>query len=240
MAPAALGGRAFSSRVEAAGQALPQQDSLFPAGPEPRERLRLVDGARSAGARRDAILRAAPAAISRTPGSREHHQQRLSFPQPQPDHPASDSTIYCDAGVALPVHRIMGAMLDGSMMLIGIGIFLMIFHAAGAKIVLNKATLPYYGAAAFATLTLYRLLWCVAGTDSIGMRWSGLRLITFDGVLPTRQQRFLRLVSALISIMPGGLGLFWGLVDEEKLTWHDHMSKTFPTPGKHLMRSSAR
>jgi hypothetical protein len=23
--------------------------------------------------------------------------------------------------------------------------------------------------------------------------------------------------------------LFWALVDEENLTWHDHISKTFPT-----------
>jgi hypothetical protein len=26
------------------------------------------------------------------------------------------------------------------------------------------------------------------------------------------------------------LGMLWALVDEEALTWHDHMSKTFPTP----------
>ena len=26
-----------------------------------------------------------------------------------------------------------------------------------------------------------------------------------------------------------GLGLLWSLADEESLTWHDHMSKTFPT-----------
>jgi len=25
--------------------------------------------------------------------------------------------------------------------------------------------------------------------------------------------------------------LVWALVDEENLTWHDHISKTFPTPG---------
>jgi hypothetical protein len=26
-----------------------------------------------------------------------------------------------------------------------------------------------------------------------------------------------------------GLGMFWALMDEEGLTWHDHMSRTFPT-----------
>ncbi len=35
---------------------------------------------------------------------------------------------------------------------------------------------------------------------------------------------------AFLSLMAGGIGLLWGLVDEETLTWHDHISKTFPTP----------
>ena len=35
-------------------------------------------------------------------------------------------------------------------------------------------------------------------------------------------------VQSLLSACPG-LGLVWALVDEENLTWHDHISKTFPT-----------
>ena len=34
----------------------------------------------------------------------------------------------------------------------------------------------------------------------------------------------------IIGFMAAGLGLVWSLVDEERLTWHDLMSKTFPTP----------
>src|SRR6202041_3046551 len=34
-----------------------------------------------------------------------------------------------------------------------------------------------------------------------------------------------------VFFLSGGLGLVWALVDEENLTWHDHISKTFPTPG---------
>jgi hypothetical protein len=26
------------------------------------------------------------------------------------------------------------------------------------------------------------------------------------------------------------LGIVWALLDEEHLTWHDHISKVFPTP----------
>jgi hypothetical protein len=33
-----------------------------------------------------------------------------------------------------------------------------------------------------------------------------------------------------VSFIAAGIGLLWALVDEERLTWHDYMSKTFPTP----------
>jgi uncharacterized RDD family membrane protein YckC len=61
------------------------------------------------------------------------------------------------------------------------------------------------------------------------MRWTGLRLIDFDGFPADRRARSLRAISACLSFCAGGLGLLWALADEEKLTWHDHMSKTFPT-----------
>ncbi len=70
----------------------------------------------------------------------------------------------------------------------------------------------------------------MADTDSIGMRWVGLRLLNFDGMQPNRAERLHRVATSLISTAAAGLGLVWALVDEEKLTWHDHMSRTFPSP----------
>lgn len=157
-------------------------------------------------------------------------QPRLFPSQLPPDGVPGDSTIYCDAPVALPLHRVMAAAVDASMVLISLGIFVLILVFSGAAIVLNKATLPMYALAVLVTLTVYRVMWCLANTDTIGMRSCGLRLITFDGMIPDRRQRVQRTVAGYISTMAGTLGLLWSLVDEEKLTWHDHMSKTFPTP----------
>lgn len=167
---------------------------------------------------------------SNTSTSRLENQQKLAFPNAMPHGISTDYSIYCDAPVSLPPQRIMAAAIDGSMVLISLGLFLGVFHLAGAQVVLNKATMPLYALAAFVTLTVYRLLWVFANTDSFGTRWSGVRLITFDGAIPERQQRLHRLVTSYISTIAGGIGVFWGLVDEEKLTWYDHMSKTFPTP----------
>ncbi|MBL8174242.1 MAG: RDD family protein [Bryobacterales bacterium] len=165
------------------------------------------------------------------------NQPRLFPTQVPADALPNDSTIYCDAPVALPLHRILAASVDASMVLISVGIFAGILLAAGAEPVFNRATMIVYGIAALLTLAGYRIMWCVAGTDSLGMRVCGLRLITFDGLIPDRTQRIQRTVTGCISAMAGGLGLLWSLVDEEKLTWHDHMSKTFPTPAAQKKRA---
>jgi len=77
----------------------------------------------------------------------------------------------------------------------------------------------------------YRFLWVLGNGETPGMRFAGLRLVNFDGRSPDRDQRAFRQVSTLLSFLSAGLGLVWALVDEENLTWHDHISKTFPTPG---------
>jgi len=61
------------------------------------------------------------------------------------------------------------------------------------------------------------------------MRWTHLRLITFDGFPPERRQRLMRFASACLSRFTI-LGLAWALADEESLGWPDHISRTFPTP----------
>ena len=42
--------------------------------------------------------------------------------------------------------------------------------------------------------------------------------------------RLFRVGAAGLSVLAAGLGILWALVDEESLTWHDHISKTYPTP----------
>jgi uncharacterized RDD family membrane protein YckC len=84
-------------------------------------------------------------------------------------------------------------------------------------------------AAAFATVpVVYRLLWAFAGRDSIGMQKLGLKLVDFDGNPPSRNRRYLRLAGSIISLLAAGMGLIWIFVDQDALTWHDHISGTFP------------
>jgi uncharacterized RDD family membrane protein YckC len=161
-------------------------------------------------------------------------QQALEFTHQFPSAARSskpaDGVIYCDAPVAIPAHRAMAAALDASIMLMALAVFGIVFRLAGGAFVFNAKTGPMFLGVAAGVVIFYRLLWCIANGDTAGQRWTRLRLVNFDGQAPTRAQRFSRTASGFLSLLAAGIGLLWGLVDEETLTWHDHISKTFPTP----------
>jgi len=138
-------------------------------------------------------------------------------------------TIVCDAPVAAPSHRLMAAAADASLILVAVGLFLVIFFAAGGQVALDRQAMSFIIGVTAVIALFYRALWCLANGDTPGMRFAGLRLVDFDGRRPDREQRGIRQVASLLSLLSAGLGLVWALVDEEKLTWHDHISKTFPT-----------
>jgi len=152
------------------------------------------------------------------------------FPQQARSSQPADGVIYCDAPVAVPAHRAMAAALDASIIVMALAVFGIVFRLAGGVFVLNAKTAPMFLGVTLCVVIFYRLLWCLANGDTAGQKWTRLRLVNFDGQTPTRAQRFYRTASGFLSLMAGGIGLLWGLVDEETLTWHDHISKTFPTP----------
>ncbi len=141
------------------------------------------------------------------------------------------AVIYCDAPVALPAHRMIAAAFDLSMVLIAVGLFLAIFFLSGGMLMLSKQNAPFLIGVGALLALFYRFLFVLGNGETPGMRFAGLRLVNFDGRSPDRDQRAFRQISSVLSVLSAGLGLVWALVDEENLTWHDHISKTFPTPG---------
>ena len=141
------------------------------------------------------------------------------------------AVIYCDAPVALPMHRFIAAAVDASMILIALGLFLGVFLLSGGHVVFNKQVVPLFAGMVGLLWVMYHLLWCFADGDTPGMRFAGLRVVNFDGRVADREQRGIRQGAYVLSVLSAGVGLLWALVDEENLTWHDHISKTFPTPG---------
>jgi uncharacterized RDD family membrane protein YckC len=77
-----------------------------------------------------------------------------------------------------------------------------------------------------AGMLYYALLLLLAGATP-GMNLARISLCTFDGQIPTREQLRSRLGALLLSLVPVGLGIAWALFDEDHLTWHDRLSRTY-------------
>ena len=141
-----------------------------------------------------------------------------------------EPSLYCGHPVALPIHRLWASALDVSMVLSGLGVFVAVFYAAGGAIALNPVTTPFYAAAALAIALFYRALWWIADGDTPGLAWCRLQVLNFHGERPTPRDRLVRFAGACLSLASGGLGFLWSVGDEEMLGWHDHISRTFPSP----------
>jgi uncharacterized RDD family membrane protein YckC len=161
-------------------------------------------------------------------------QPSLEFLEAAPPVPRRLSTtveavIYCDAPVALPIHRACATAIDASMILIGCGFFVTTFYLLGGVLPFSRLTAITMAASLLIISMFYGWIWVWSGRRTPGMRATRLTLINFDGYPPDRLARWLRFLGACIGFCAGGLGVLWALLDEESLSWHDHISKTFPT-----------
>lgn len=159
----------------------------------------------------------------------------LSFQEAKDNERAPDSDIYTDHTVAPLAARMMAGVYDAMVMLAAFGLMAIAYMVMTRNLGADPWPESGLGWAVYAILmgavvVFYRSLFVLAGGDSPGMRWAGLRLVTFDGDTPTERDRFQRVFWGTFSLLPLGLGLFWALVDQERLTWHDLLSKTFPSP----------
>jgi uncharacterized RDD family membrane protein YckC len=140
-----------------------------------------------------------------------------------------EAVISCESPVATTLHRAVAAALDWSMVVIGYGLFLLAFRLAGGAFVFTRSNLLVFAGTFPLVAFTYGLLWTVAGTETPGMRWTQLGLITFDGFPPAPKHRIMRFAGSCLSLCTV-IGLLWSLADEESLNWQDHISGTFPTP----------
>jgi uncharacterized RDD family membrane protein YckC len=115
------------------------------------------------------------------------------------------------------------------MILLAFGGFAMVLELTGAGFGTGKTFWMMLGVSFALISAFYGLIWAIAGRETAGMDMADLQLITFDGFAVDPRSRAIRFASTWLSFCSGGLGLVWAIADEENLTWHDHISKTFPT-----------
>jgi uncharacterized RDD family membrane protein YckC len=197
---------------------------------EPRKVVPIAGGAAAAPARR----RRRTAEVRRE-ASPMAGQQSFEFSAPAPVErrllrTQVEAVIFCDAPVASARHRAVAAAIDLSLILIASGLFYIAFYFVGGPPVLTRTSISFFAAVPLILALFYEGLWCFAGSDTPGCIWTHLKVLDFDGHQPTVRQRFLRVLGSFLSVMAVGLGYIWLFLDEESLTWQDHISKTFSTP----------
>ncbi len=215
-------------RDGSASNVIPFESYVLPRGPEP-----LPPQARAPQIRVKPGFGTKPPAPLR-PSRAPETQQQLDFLPSLPAKPKTlsdsvEASIFSDEPVATLLHRAVAGALDWSMVLIGYGLFLAVFRIAGGVFTFDKMSLLILAGMLPLLGVAYGLVWAVAGADTMGMKWTRLRMTTFEGFALERKHRLLRFLGSCLSLCTV-VGLVWAVIDEENLTWQDHISGTFPTP----------
>ena len=74
---------------------------------------------------------------------------------------------------------------------------------------------------------LYQAFFLMLAEATPGMKYAHISYYTFDGRRAGRAQRRHRLGALLLSVAPLGLGVAWAIFDEDHLSWHDRLSRTY-------------
>jgi len=123
--------------------------------------------------------------------------------------------------------RRLSALIDAMCLLFACGGFLALFGSLGGHFAFSKLSAAVY-AASFAIVYLqYFSLFTVFGGTTPGMMLRGLRVVDFSGEAPSPRQLLLRAAGYMFSAGTFFLGFLWAQWDEDELTWHDRISRTY-------------
>jgi uncharacterized RDD family membrane protein YckC len=162
---------------------------------------------------------------TRDEASSQTPQIGLAFSLPRTE----EETAWRVLAVAPLRLRMIGHCVDLALLTGAFLAFLTPLPLLGIPISRDPILLAGMACGGLAIVVLYGLLFVVRSERTPGMRRAGLRLVDFDGAPAARRQRLYRLIGVVVSAGSFLLGFLWAALDEEKLYWHDHISRTFLT-----------
>jgi len=123
--------------------------------------------------------------------------------------------------------RIMAAVVDAALILCAFLLFVLVFvtctiHPPTGKPAMVAAGLTLTGLGA-----LYQWLFLTYAEGTPGMRYARIALCTFDDENPSRKALQHRVWATLLAVLPLGMGILWALFDDDRLGWHDRMTRTY-------------
>jgi len=131
-------------------------------------------------------------------------------------------------GLAPFARRLLAAAVDGALILTASLGLLALSERSGLLLHSPRAFSLAASLVLLLVCAVYQALFAAFAKATPGMAYAGSGFCTFEGCVAQREQRFRRLLALPLSVLPLGLGLAWSLFDEDRLTWHDRLSGTYP------------
>ena len=125
--------------------------------------------------------------------------------------------------------RLIAGVLDMAVVLVALGVFIGVVHSIRGDLGTGAESFRTIFSVFLGLLFFYWTFYLRYIGETAGMSWMRLRVVTFDGKAPSTVQKWVRTAGTILSFCAAGVGFFWALADEEKLTWHDRMSRTYVT-----------
>ena len=163
----------------------------------------------------------------------EHPQPEAQAPPAQPAARRPEHGYRIEAEPALhelaPIaDRSMAALVDGGIVAACFLLSVLVFASCTVHPPAGKAALAVGLLVLGALATFYGWLFMSYGGGSTpGMRYARIALCSFADENPTRKELQNRVPATALALLPLGLGVFWALLDEDKLGWHDRMTRTY-------------
>jgi uncharacterized RDD family membrane protein YckC len=186
----------------------------------------------------------APGPVRKTFAARAHRSERFEISIPKLETASAAGAALWPVGSApgVPVahgplrgvaslpERRRAAIVDVGLLLFSYGGMLALFTVLGGHIGFNKLDLAVTAATFALFYAQYFALFTIFGGSTPGMMLRGLRVVSFEGGIPTSRQMAWRSFGYLISAGTCFLGFLWALWDEDQLCWQDRISQTHLTP----------
>ena len=123
--------------------------------------------------------------------------------------------------------RAIAGLMDLAVVMVALGLFVAVVFQIKESVVTGPGAWQVMAAGFGLMLLFYWVFYYGFIGRTAGMTWMALKVVNFDGAAPTPGQRRSRALGAVLSTVSAGFGFLWSVADQQHLTWHDRISRTF-------------
>jgi len=129
--------------------------------------------------------------------------------------------------------RLLAGAIDGLLVSCAVALFAYVFFRVASIVPPLQQAAPISVILAAVFWTGYQYLLLVYTGTTPGLKLAHLQLSRFDGSAVPRRTRRWRVLASVLSGLSLALGYAWCFLDEDRLCWHDRITRTYMAPKRH-------